>query len=399
MSLELSEKALHIKPSSTMAITEQAKLMKAEGKDIISFSAGEPDFRTPANIGEAAKKAIDEGRTKYTAASGLKELKEAVALKFLNFNHLVYSPEQIIISNGGKHSLSNVFTAILNEGDEVILPAPYWVTYSESAKLQGGVPIVVKTKKENAYKLTVEELESAYTEKTKALVLNSPNNPTGMVYTKEELEKIAEFAVSHDIYVIADEVYEYLCYEGTEHISIASLNNEIYKRTITVSGLSKGYSMTGWRIGYTGSSKEIAKLMNSIQSQQTSNPNTIAQIAAIEALTGDQTEVDVMRTAYNERRKYLCKRIDEINGLSCIEPQGAFYVFVDITEFLGKEYKGQKINAAADFARFLLEDYYVAVIPCEDFGFDDHFRISYSVSMEEIREGLDRIKKYCESLS
>ena len=381
MSLELFQKALKIKTSSTMAITELAKQMKAEGKDIISFSAGEPDFRTPEHISEAAKKAIDNGLTKYTAASGLLELKKAVAAKFLSFNHLKYEAEQIVISNGGKHSLSNVFTAILNEGDEVIIPAPYWVTYSESAKLAGGVPVIVTTKKENAYKLTAEEFEAACTKKTKALVLNSPNNPTGMVYTRAELEEIAKVAAAHDIYVVADEVYEYLCYEGAEHISIASLNDEIYKRTITVSGLSKGYSMTGWRIGYTGSSLEIAKLMGSIQSQQTSNPNTIAQIASIEALTGDQSEVELMKTAYNERRKYLCRRIQEIPGLSCIEPQGAFYVFVDISAFLGKEFKGQQIKAASDFARILLEEFFVAVIPCEDFGFDDHFRISYSVSM------------------
>ena len=399
MSLELSQKALKIKSSSTMAITELAKQMKAEGKDIISFSAGEPDSRTPEHISEAAKKAIDDGLTKYTAASGLMELKQAVAGKFLSFNHLKYEPEQIVISNGGKHSLSNVFTAILNESDEVIIPAPYWVTYSESAKLAGGVPVIVTTKKENAYKLTAEEFETVCTKKTKALVLNSPNNPTGMVYTRKELEEIAKIAVAHDIYVVADEVYEYLCYEGAEHISIASLNDEIYKRTITVSGLSKGYSMTGWRIGYTGSSLEIAKLMGSIQSQQTSNPNTIAQIASIEALTGDQSEVELMKTAYNKRRKYLCSRIQEVPGLSCIEPQGAFYVFVDISDFLGKEYKGQQINAAADFARILLEEYSVAVIPCEDFGFDDHFRISYSVSMEEIETGMERIKEYCESLT
>ena len=399
MSLELSQKALKIKPSSTMAITELAKQMKAEGKDVISFSAGEPDFRTPERISEAAKKAIDDGMTKYTAASGLMELKQAVAAKFLSFNHLKYEPEQIVISNGGKHSLSNVFTAILNEGDEVIIPAPYWVTYSESTKLAGGVPVIVTTEKENSYKLTAAEFEAACTKKTKALVLNSPNNPTGMVYTRKELEEIAQVAIAHDIYVVADEVYEYLCYEGAEHISIASLNDEIYKRTITVSGLSKGYSMTGWRIGYTGSSLEIAKLMGSIQSQQTSNPNTIAQMASIEALTGDQSEVELMKNAYNERRKYLCSRIQEIPGLSCIEPQGAFYVFVDISDYLGKEYKGQQINAAADFARILLEEYSVAVIPCEDFGFDDHFRISYSVSMAEIKEGMNRIKEYCESLT
>ncbi len=379
-----------------MEITEKAKAMKRDGKDIISFSAGEPDFRTPENICMAAKDAIDQGQTKYTQASGLQELKEAISKKFKEVNHIDYAPDQIVISNGGKHSLSNVFTALFNEGDEVIIPAPYWVTYTESAKLQGAVPVIVYTDKEHAYKLTREALEKACTEKTKALVLNTPNNPTGAVYSKEELEAIADFAVAHDIYVIADEVYEYLCYEGHEHISIASLNEEIYKRTITVSGLSKGYAMTGWRIGYTGAPKEITKVMSSIQSQQTSNPNTIAQMAAIEALTGDQSAVGKMRDAYNERRKYVVRRVGEINGLSCTEPMGAFYVFTDISEYIGKTYKGNRIQSAADFAKYLLEDYFVAVISCEDFGFSDHFRISYSIDMESIEEGMKRIEAYCE---
>lgn len=395
MPLELSVKALNIKPSSTMEITEKAKDMLRSGKDIISFSAGEPDFKTPDNISEAGKRAIDEGKTKYTKAAGLDELKRAVSEKFKRVNHLDYLPEQIVISNGGKHSLSNAFTALLNEGDEVIIPAPYWVTYSESAKLAGGRPVIVHTKKEDAYKLTVSELEAAFSEKTKALVLNTPNNPSGMIYSREELEAIAAFAVAHDFYVIADEVYESLCYDGKEHVSIASLNEEIYKRTVTISALSKSYAMTGWRIGYAGAPKEIAKVMAAIQSQQTSNPNTIAQIAAVEALTGDQSRVAEMIAAYAKRRDYIFERISRIRGMSCEKPEGAFYLFVDLSDFFGKAYKGTVIRDAADFAALLLNEFYVAVIPCADFGFPGHIRISYSVSMEEIEKGMDRIDAFC----
>lgn len=399
MSLELSKKALNIKPSATMEITEKAKAMKRSGKDIIGFTAGEPDFATPKNICEAAKGAIDEGQTKYTQASGLNELKEAVSKKFKEFNHLDYDIDQIVISNGGKHSLSNVFTALFNEGDEVIILAPYWVTYTESAKLQGAVPVIVYTKEENGYQPTREELEAAYTEKTKAIVVNTPNNPTGAVYSGEVLKMIADFAVSHDIYVVADEVYEYLCYEGRKAISIASFGEEIYKRTITVSGLSKSYAMTGWRIGYTGAPKEISKVMSSVQSQQTSNPNTIAQIAAIEALNGDQSAIGKMCEEYNARRKYIVQRIREIKGLSCVEPMGAFYVFVDVSHFVGKQYQGKMIGDAAAFAAYLLEELYVGVIPCADFGFPDHIRLSYSISMEAIEEGMNRIQKFCEMIS
>lgn len=399
MPLELSKKALKIKPSSTMEITERVKTMKREGLDIVSLTAGEPDFQTPENICAEGIRAIREGLTKYTPASGLLELKEAVSEKFKRFNHLDYGTGQIVISNGGKHSLSNAFTAILNEGDEVIVPAPFWVTYTESARLAGGVPVIVYTTKENNYKLTVPELEKAYTEKTKALVLNTPNNPSGMMYSKKELEDIADFVIQHDFYVIADEVYESLCYDSNEHVSIASLNEEIYRRTITVSALSKSYAMTGWRIGYAGASPEVAKAMSSIQSQQTSNPNTIAQIAAIEALNGDQSKVAEMVSAYNERRKYICRRVNEIEDVSCAVPQGAFYVFVDLSALKTKTYQGQALGNAAEIARILLNDFHVAGIPCADFGFPDHLRLSYSVSMEEIEEGMNRIHRFRESLS
>ncbi|MBR6294718.1 MAG: pyridoxal phosphate-dependent aminotransferase, partial [Lachnospiraceae bacterium] len=281
MSLELSKRAAGVKPSSTLAISDKAKQLRAAGRDVVSFGAGEPDFPTPKNICDAAVKAINDGFTKYTAASGIVELKEAICEKFKNFNKIDYEPSQIVISNGGKHSLTNVFSAIVDPGDEVIIPSPYWLSYPEMIKLVGGTPVYVQCRKENGYKISAEELEAAITPRTKAFVLNTPNNPTGMLYSREELQALADVVIKKDIYCIADEMYENLVYTDEEFVSIASLSDEIYKRTITVSGMAKSYSMTGWRIGYTGSSKEIAKAMGSIQSHQTSNPNSIAQKAAV----------------------------------------------------------------------------------------------------------------------
>lgn len=398
MSLELSKKALAVKPSSTLEITAKAKEMKKNGMDVVGFAAGEPDFNTPEHICIAAKRAIDDGFTKYTTASGIIELKEAIAKKFKNFNHLKYDPEQIVICNGGKHVLTNIFTTIINPGDEVIIPAPYWLSYPEIVKLAGGVPVIIKGSKETSYKVNTKMLEDAFTDKTKAFILNSPNNPTGLMYEKDELEAIADFAVSHDIYVISDEIYENLCYGKQEPISIASLNDEIYKRTITVNGLAKSYAMTGWRIGYAGAPLEIAKIMGNVQSHQTSNPNSIAQMAALEAIRGDQTCVREMNAAFDERRKYIYEKLKEIDGLSAIEPKGAFYLFVDMSEFIGKKYFGHEINNAVDFAKFLLEDYQVAIIPCDDFGFDDHFRLSYAISVTQIDKGMSRIKEFCSNI-
>ena len=336
MSLELSKKAAAVKPSSTLAITAKAKELKAQGKDVVGFGAGEPDFNTPENICEAAIKAIKDGFTKYTPASGTNELKEAISKKFKEFNGLDYDTDQIVISNGGKHSLTNIFTALLNPGDEVIIPAPFWLSYPEIVKLAGGVPVIVTTTKEQNFKLTAEDLANAVTDKTKALVLNTPNNPTGMLYTEEELRAIAKVAVEKDFYVVADEMYEMLVYGEQKHISIASLGKDIYDRTITCSGLAKSYAMTGWRIGYTGSSKEIAKMMGSVQSHQTSNPNSIAQKAAVEALTGPQDSVEKMHAEFDKRRKYMYKRVCEMPLLDTLEPMGAFYVFVDASAVLGK---------------------------------------------------------------
>lgn len=399
MSLELSKKAAAVKPSSTLAITAKAKELKAQGKDVVGFGAGEPDFNTPENICEAAIKAIKDGFTKYTPASGTNELKAAISKKFKEFNGLDYDTDQIVISNGGKHSLTNIFTALINPGDEVIIPAPFWLSYPEIVKLAGGVPVIVTTTKEQNFKLTAEALAAAVTDKTKALVLNTPNNPTGMLYTEEELRAIAKVAVEKDFYVVADEMYEMLVYGEQKHISIASLGKDIYDRTITCSGLAKSYAMTGWRIGYTGSSKEIAKMMGSVQSHQTSNPNSIAQKAAVEALTGPQDSVEKMHAEFDKRRKYMYKRICDMDLLDTLEPMGAFYVFVDGSAVLGKSYKGTKIESVPQMADILINEYNTAIVPCADFGFPDCFRLSYAISIEQVEKGLDRIEKFIGELA
>lgn len=399
MSLELSKKAAAVKPSSTLAITAKAKELKAQGKDVVGFGAGEPDFNTPENICDAAIKAIKDGFTKYTPASGTNELKAAISKKFKEFNGLDYDTDQIVISNGGKHSLTNIFTALINPGDEVIIPAPFWLSYPEIVKLAGGVPVIVTTTKEQNFKLTAEDLAAAVTDKTKALVLNTPNNPTGMLYTEEELRAIAKVAVEKDFYVVADEMYEMLVYGEQKHISIASLGKDIYDRTITCSGLAKSYAMTGWRIGYTGSSKEIAKMMGSVQSHQTSNPNSIAQKAAVEALTGPQDSVEKMHAEFDKRRKYMYKRICDMDLLDALEPMGAFYVFVDGSAVLGKSYKGTKIESVPQMADILINEYNTAIVPCADFGFPDCFRLSYAISIEQIEKGLDRIESFIKELA
>ena len=394
MALTLSRKAQAVKPSSTLAITAKANELKAKGLDVVGFGAGEPDFNTPENICDAAIHAIHAGFTKYTPAAGTVELKQAICKKFETFNKLHYEPNQIVVSNGGKHSLTNIFSAILNPGDEVIIPAPFWLSYPEIVRLADGVPVIVRCGKEQGYKMTAEQLAAACTENTKAVVLNTPNNPTGMIYTREELEALAKVIVEKDIYCVADEMYENLIYEGYEAVSIASLNEEIYKRTITCSGVAKSYAMTGWRIGYTGSSAEIAKLMGSVQSHQTSNPNSIAQKATVEALLGPQDTVQEMNKEFDKRRIYMYERVSKMDLVDALKPLGAFYVFVDVSKLLEKSYKGEKIGDVGKLAKILIEDYMTAVIPCADFGFDDHIRLSYAISMGQIKKGLDRIEQF-----
>ncbi len=392
--MKLSTKALSISPSSTLAIDAKAKKMKADGIDVIGFGAGEPDFDTPNHIKEAAIKAINDGFTKYTPASGTLELKQAVCKKFEKDNGLIYTPSNIVISNGAKHSLVNAFQAICNVGDEVIIPAPYWVSYPEMVKLADGVPVVLNTTEESGFKFTIDQLEAAITPKTRAIVINSPSNPTGMVYSKEELQAIADLAVKKEIYVISDEIYEKLIYDGYEHVSIASFNDKIKDLTIVVNGMAKSYSMTGWRIGYTASNAKIAEIMGNVQSHATSNPNSIAQKAAESALNGPQDEVYMMAGEFLKRRDYMVERINSIPGLSCIKPNGAFYVMMNISKIIGKELYGKKIDGSDDFANILLEKANVALVPGSGFGTDIHVRLSYATSIKNITEGLNRIEKF-----
>ena len=399
MSLSLSKKASQVKPSSTLAITAKAKALRAQGVDVVGFGAGEPDFNTPDNINQVAVEAIQSGFTKYTPASGIDELKQAVSDKFRTFNHLEYGLDQIVISNGGKHSLTNIFTAIINDGDEVIIPAPFWLSYPEIVKLAGGVPVIVETTMEENFKITPEKLAAACNEKTKAFILNTPNNPTGMIYSRQELEALAKVIVEKDIYVVADEMYEYLIYGDDEHVSIGSLGQDIYERTITCSGLSKSYAMTGWRIGYTGASKEITKLMSSVQSHETSNPNSIAQKAALEALTGPQDKVEEMIAEFGKRKDYIYDRLKVLPYVNVIEPKGTFYAFVDVSAVFDKEYQGKKIGDVNTLATILLEDYSVAVVPCTDFGFSGYIRLSYAISMKQIGKGIDQIEAFLKELN
>ncbi len=394
----ISKLAREIAPSSTLAITAKANALKAEGVDVVGFGAGEPDFDTPSYIKEAAIKAINEGFTKYTPASGILSLRKAIANKLEKENSVTYTAEQIVVNNGAKHSLVNAFMSILNEGDEVIIPAPYWLSYPEMVKIAYGKPVCVQTKKENSYKMTADEFENSITSKTKAVVLNSPSNPTGAVYTKEELKSLADIAVKYNIWIIADEIYEYLVYKGAKHTSIASLSKEIYDHTITINGLSKSHSMTGWRIGYIAAPLEVAKAAANIQSHATSNPNSIAQKAAEAAITTENDFVSDMVSEFARRRDYMYDELIKIPGFDVVKPEGAFYCFIDIVNILGKAYKGETLNTAADFASKILEDYNVALVPCADFGAPTCIRLSYAISLDSIKKGLDRINQFVSTL-
>jgi len=392
--MKLSQRAIQVKESSTLAITAKAKKMASEGIDLVAFTAGEPDFDTPEHIRDEAIKAINTGFTRYTASSGTPELRKAICDKLKRDNGLTYEPAHIVVSNGAKHSLTNAFMAILNEGDEVIVPAPFWLSYPEMIHIAGGKSVVIQSRPENGYKVTKKELESAYTPKTKALILNSPNNPTGAVYSEAELREIADFIVEKDIFVIADEIYEELVYSGVKHISIASFNDEIFKRTIVINGFSKGYAMTGWRMGYAASSKEIADIMSNIQSHMTSNPSSITQMASVVALNGDQTTVKAMRAEFEKRRDYICERAAAIPHIKFNRPDGAFYLYIDVSGLYGKNVKGVEIKSAANVGDVLLSAYDTVVVPCADFGAPDHIRLSYAISMENIAKGMDRIEKF-----
>ena len=392
--MNLSKKANSISPSITLEITGKANELKAQGVNVMSFAAGEPDFNTPKNIIEAAIKAMDDGYTKYTKTSGIVELRKAICKKLHQENNLNYSEEQIVVSTGAKQCLANTFLAILNKGDEVILQNPCWVSYTELIKLADGVPVIVNCDENDGYKLSAKNIEKAVTSKTKAILLNSPHNPTGIVYNKNELEEIAQIAKKYNLIIISDEIYEKLIYDGEEHVSIASLSEDAYERTIVINGLSKTYAMTGWRVGYTASSANLAKIMSSVQSHMTSNVCSISQYAALEALTGPQDSINMMKNAFEERRNFMMKKLEEIDEVSFIKPQGAFYIMVNITYFIGKSINGVKINNSIEFAKMLLEEEKVAVIPGAAFGLENFIRLSYATSMEVIEEGLDRIKSF-----
>lgn len=393
--MNLSKKAMNMEPSMTLALTAKAGELKAQGVDVISFGVGEPDFNTPQNIINAAILAMNQGKTKYTAVSGITELKEAIVKKFYNDNGLKYKSENVIVSTGGKQCLFNVFAAILNVGDEVLIPKPYWVSYPELVKLNDGIPVFVETNKEDDFKINFKNLEKSITNKTKAIVVNSPNNPTGSIYSKKELMEIADFAKKYDLYIISDEMYEKLTYGDNKHISIASLNEDAFNRTIVVNGLSKAYAMTGWRVGYAAGKKEIIKLMNNIQSHTTSNVNSIAQYASLEALTGQQEEMKIMQNEFDRRRKVMMKLLDDISDVSYIEPKGAFYILVNIDKILKKS----KISGSSEFCEKLLDRENVVAIPGIAFGEDNYIRLSYATSMDNIERGLNRISNFIKNLN
>jgi aspartate aminotransferase len=395
----LSNRAKELKPSPTLAINAKAKSMQTQGIRVISFGAGEPDFDTPENIKRAAVKAIEEGFTKYTAAGGIDELKDAVIHKFQRDNHLSYKRSQIIVSCGGKHALYNLAQAIFDRGDEVIIPVPYWVSYPPIVSLAEATPVILETNEKNGFKVMPNDLKRVVTSKTKALIINSPSNPTGSAYTKAELEKIAEIALDKNFFVISDEIYEKIVYDGFKFVSIASVGEEIKKKTVIVHGVSKTYAMTGWRIGFTAGPEEIILAMNNIQSQSTSNPNSIAQKASIEALMGPQDEVEKMVSAFAERRRYIVDRLNKIPGVSCYKPTGAFYVFPNFSSYYGKSYQGKKITNSGELTDFLLDVARVAVVPGKEFGADAFLRISFATSMEGIKEGLDRMEEALKKLT
>ncbi|MDB2125021.1 pyridoxal phosphate-dependent aminotransferase [Clostridium paraputrificum] len=396
--MNYSKKAMNITPSITLAITAKAKELKGAGVDVVSFGAGEPDFNTPKNIMDAAIKSMEEGKTKYTPTSGIIELREAICKKLKEDNNLNYNSNQIIVSTGAKQCLADVFMAILNPGDEVIVPIPYWVSYPELIKLADGVPVFVEGKEENDYKYTLESLNKVVNDNTKAIIINSPNNPTGTVYSIEELKEIAEFAKKYDLIIISDEIYEKLIYDGKKHVSVASLSEDAYNRTIVINGFSKSYAMTGWRLGYAAGNAEVIKLMTSVQSHVTSNTNSIAQYAGVEALNGPKDEIEKMVKKFEERRNLMIDRIKRITGLSIIRPEGAFYVMINLENYLGKSINENIINNSVDFSRELLEHEKVAVIPGSAFGLDKYIRLSYATSEELILKGLDRIESFLNKL-
>ena len=391
--LSLSERSKQVAASSTLAITAKINQMVADGLDVVKFGAGEPDFDTPEHIKEAGIDSIQDGFTKYTPVAGIAELKNAIATKFKNDNNLNYELSEVIVNCGAKHTIYNILQAICNPGDEVIFAAPYWVSYIEMVKLADGIPITVETTADQNFCLTANQIAAVVTDKTKAVIINSPSNPTGTIYTREALQEIADLAVDKRFYVISDEIYESLLYDGHQHCSIAAFNSDIKAITFVVNGVSKAYSMTGWRIGYTAGPKDAISAMSRIQSHSTSNPTSIAQKAALMAISGSQEAVRNMCVAFEKRRDLICERFDEIDGVTYVKPQGAFYIFPDFSGHYNRTINGFKINGSQDLANFLLDFVKVGVVPGDGFGADKNMRLSFATSETEINRGLDRIKK------
>jgi aspartate aminotransferase len=392
--VRVSKRAQAVPPSATIAVTSLAKELKAKGVDIVDFGAGEPDFDTPDYIKDAAIKALKAGQTKYTAASGAVELRTAIAEKLQRENGLKYTPDQVIVNIGGKHAVYESMQAALDPGDEVILPAPYWVTYPEAIKLAGAAPRIIQTDKVNSYKITPQQLEEAITEKTAMLIINSPNNPGGFTYTPEELAGLAKILEGTKVVVLSDEIYEKLIYGKTKFVSFASLSDDAYNRTLTINGFSKTFSMTGWRMGYTAGPLEVIKAMGRLQDHMTSNPVTFAQDAAIAALGNDGGAVEKMRAEFERRAKYMAQRLNNIEGVECSEPTGAFYCFPDVSSHYDRTINGAEIGGSMDFAKALLEQANVALVPGLPFGCDGNVRLSFACSIKQITKGLDRLEKW-----
>lgn len=393
----LSNIALNIQPSATLAVDSRAKEMKQAGLDVLNFGIGEPDFDTPQYIKDAGIKAIEAGQTKYTPAAGILPLRKAIAQRLKEDYDLDYDYTQVVVASGAKHVVYVALQVLINPGDEVILPVPYWVSYGEMVRMGGGIPVEITAPESQDFKITPEQLEAAITEKTKALILNSPNNPTGMVYSRKELEAIAEVCKKHDIYVISDEIYDCLIYDDVEFTSFASISDDAKERCILINGVSKTFSMTGWRIGFAAACPKIAKLMSSFLSHSTGGPGTMCQYAAVEAYTAARDEVERMRQAFEARRKYLVERINAMEGVSCLMPQGAFYVMLNVEKLLGKTIAGKLIENDSDFAAAFLEKGLVAVTPCIAFGMPNFVRWSYAASMEAIAKGCDRLEEFLKS--
>lgn len=394
---ELSRVASAVHESSTLKVDSLAKKMKAEGYDVVGFGTGEPDFDTPKNITEAAIAAMNAGKTKYTPAAGLPELRQAVADRLRLDYGVEYDPSEIVVASGAKHNVYITLITLLNPGDEVIVPAPFWVTYAEAVFMAGGVPVALTAPEKSQFKITAKKLEAAITEKTKVVMINNPSNPTGMLYTKEELQAIAEVCVKYDLYIISDEIYSGLVYDDKEFVSMAALGEKVKERTVLITGVSKSYAMTGWRIGFSASNPTIAKVMANYLSHSTGAPSTISQWAAVEALNGPQEGIKEMRDIFEQRRNYIVERMNKIEGVSCIKPDGAFYIMMNIEELIGKTIGGRVIKDGDDFALAFLEKEYVAIVSCSGFGAPNFLRWTYAASMENIKEGLDRLERFLKS--